>query len=99
MSTTLQPQFTPQSNKYAAKGIWFREEIVKREINIFKTDKVEKLEDIFNRGLKRVNPENLSEEVDGMVYIFILFFCFHLLEQKYFVSIPTYGCMGKSLDR
>ena len=41
LSKTLQPQFISRSNNYAAKSIWFREEIVKRGINLFKTDKVE----------------------------------------------------------
>ena len=34
-ANSFQPQFTPQSNKYSAKTIWFRKEIVKRGINIF----------------------------------------------------------------
>ena len=58
-------QFTPRSNNYAAKSIWFHDEILKREINLFNTDKVEKLEDIFNRGLTRVNPENLRKKLMG----------------------------------
>ena len=51
LAETLPPQFTPRSKHYAAKTIWFREEIVKRGIKLVKIDTLEQLGDIFTKGL------------------------------------------------
>ena len=51
LANTLPPQFTPCSKFYAAKTIWFREEINKRGIKLLKIDTVEQLGDIFTKGL------------------------------------------------
>ena len=38
----------------ASKTVWFREEIVKRGIELCKIDKVDQLGDVFTKGLTRV---------------------------------------------
>ena len=47
----LPPQFTPRGKFYAAKTIWFCEDINKQEIKLLKIDTVEKLGEIFIKGL------------------------------------------------
>jgi hypothetical protein len=56
LAKTLPPQFTPQSKYYAIKTIWFREEIVKRGIQLQKINTVEQMGDIFT---KRSHPSCL----------------------------------------
>jgi hypothetical protein len=51
LAKTLPPQFTPQSNYYAIKMIWFGEEIFERGIQLLKIDTVKQLGDIFTKGL------------------------------------------------
>ncbi len=41
LTKTLPPQFTPQSNYYAIKTIWFCEEIFKRDVQLHKIDSPE----------------------------------------------------------
>ena len=57
LAQTLPPQYTPRSKHYHIKTVWFREEIVKRGINLVKIETVEQLGDIFTR---RVLVELLS---------------------------------------
>ena len=64
-SNTLPPQFTPRSKYYASKTIWFREEINKRDIKIIKIETVEKLGDIFTKGLLRVSFEYTRKNIMG----------------------------------
>jgi hypothetical protein len=54
LAKTLPPQFTPQSKYHAIKTIWFREEILKRDIQLNKVNTVKQLGDIFIKGLTRV---------------------------------------------
>ena len=65
LAKTLPPQFTPRSKYYAIKTIWFREEIVKRGIQLIKIDTVEQLGDIFTKGLTRVVFEYLRLKIMG----------------------------------
>ncbi len=51
LARTLPPQFTPCSKFYAAKMIWFCEEINKSGIKLLKIDTVEQLWDIFTKRL------------------------------------------------
>ena len=65
LAQTLPPQFTPRSKHYAAKTIWFREEINKRGIKLLKIDTVEQLGDIFTKGLPRATFEYLRKKLMG----------------------------------
>ena len=65
LARTLPPQFTPRSKFYAAKMIWFREEINKRGIKLLKIDTVEQLGDIFTKGLPRATFEYLRKKIMG----------------------------------
>ena len=65
LEKTLQPQLTIWSNNYATNTIWFCEEIVKRWINLFKIDTVDKLGDIFTKLLKKVNFEHIRNKSMG----------------------------------
>ena len=62
---TLSPQFTPRSKYYATNNICFREDIVKRSINIFKTDTVDRIGDLFKRGMLINNFEYLHKKIMG----------------------------------
>ena len=53
LAKDLPPQFTPRSKYYAYKTIWFSEEIKERGIKLIHIDTVEKLGDIFTKGLPR----------------------------------------------
>ena len=94
MTKTFPWQFTHRSKHYAAKPIWFCEYIVKRGIKLCKIDTEEQLEDIFTKGIIKGQIWVASEEVDGLVDIFSLFFCCHPLDKKYCVSIPPCRCTG-----
>ena len=63
LAKTLPPQFIPQRKNYAAKTIWFCEEIVKRGINIFNIDTVEQLVNKFTKRFKRVAFEYLRKKL------------------------------------
>ncbi len=65
LAETLPPQFTPRSKHYAIKTIWFREQIVLREIRLFKIDTVEQLGDMFTKGLPRATFEYLRRKLLG----------------------------------
>ena len=65
LENNLPPQFTPRSKQYAAKTIWFRDEIVKRGIKLCKIDTVEKLGDIFTKVLTRVTLDYLWKKFMG----------------------------------
>ena len=62
---TLPPQFNLLSKLYASKTIWFREDINKRGIKLLKIDTVEKMEDIFTKGLPREAFEYLLKNIIG----------------------------------
>ena len=65
LAETLPPQFTPRSKWYASKTIWFRKEIVKQSIKLFKIDTVEQLGDLFTKCLPRVTYEYLRKKLMG----------------------------------
>eukprot|EP00804_Cyclotella_cryptica_P020101 CCRYP_014896-RA/>CCRYP_014896-RA protein AED:0.46 eAED:0.46 QI:0/-1/0/1/-1/0/1/0/80 len=65
LAETLPPQFTPRCKHCAIKTIWFREQIVKRKIKLVKIDTVEKLGDLFTKGLTRVTFEYLRRKQLG----------------------------------
>lgn len=65
LAETLPPQFTPRSKHYAIKTIWFREEIVKREIKLFKIDTAEQLGDLFTKPLTKVVFEYHRKKLMG----------------------------------
>ena len=53
LAQTLPPQFTPRSKWYHIETVWFREEIVKRQIKLMKICTTEQLGDIFTKGLSK----------------------------------------------
>jgi hypothetical protein len=65
LAQTLPPQYTPRSKHYHIKTVWFREEIVKRGINLVKIETVEQLGDIFTKGLGKVTFEYLRMKLMG----------------------------------
>ncbi len=60
---TLPPQYTPQSNHYHIKSIWFRELIKKLKIKLVKIETVEQLDDIFTKALPSVQFEYLQKNL------------------------------------
>jgi hypothetical protein len=54
LAKTLPPQFTTQSKYYAIKTIWFCKEILKRCVQLLKTNTVDQLGEIFTEGLTQV---------------------------------------------
>ena len=65
LAETLPPQFTPRSKYYAIKTVWFREEIMKRGVKLFKIDTVDQLGDILTKGLPRATFEHLRFKLMG----------------------------------
>lgn len=65
LAETIPPQFTPRSKYYAIKTVWFREEIQKRGVKLFKIETVEQLGDIFTKGLARATFEYLRSRMMG----------------------------------
>ena len=65
LAQTLPYQFTPRSKYYAAKTIWFCEEIFKRGIKLLKSDTLEQLGDMFTKGLPRKTFEYLRSNLMG----------------------------------
>jgi hypothetical protein len=65
LAETIPPQFTPRSKYYAIKTVWFREEIQKRGIKLFKIETIEQLGDIFTKGLPRATFEYLRKKMMG----------------------------------
>ena len=51
LARTFSPQFNPRSKYYATKTILFREEIVKRSVNLLRIDNIYHLGDLFTKGL------------------------------------------------
>ena len=51
LARNVPPKFTPHSNYYATKTIWFCEESNKRKIALLKIATVEYLGDLFTKGL------------------------------------------------
>ena len=91
LAKILPLQFIPWSKHYAAKTIYFRDEIIKCGIKLCKIDTVERLGDIFTKWLKRVILEYLQNTLWASRYL-QSFFCCHPLERKYHVSVPPRGC-------
>ena len=58
LAQTLPPQFTPRSKHYAAKTIWFQEEIVKVELSLLKLIRLSNLE-IFSQKVCPRLPLNI----------------------------------------
>ena len=65
LAQKLPPKYTPRAKHYHNKTIWFREEIVKRQIKLLKIDTVEQLGDIFTKGLPKVTFEYLRSKLMG----------------------------------
>ena len=65
LAESLPPQFTPRIKWYALKTVWFREEIFKRGIKLFKIDTVEQLGDMFTKGLSKPTFEYLRAKLMG----------------------------------
>lgn len=65
LAETLPPQFTPRSKHYAIKTIWFREQIVKRGIKLFKIETSEQLGDLFTKSLPKVTFEYHRKKLLG----------------------------------
>ena len=65
LAETLPPQFTPRSKYYAIKTVWFREEIMKRGVKLFKIETVDQLGDIFTKGLPRATFKHLRFKLMG----------------------------------
>ena len=65
LAETIPPQFTPRSKYYCTKTVWFREEIMKRQVSLKKIDTKEQLGDIFTKGLPRPQFEYLRKQLMG----------------------------------
>ena len=61
----IPPEHTPRSKFFHLETVWFREEIVKRCIQLVKIDTKEQLGDIFTKGLTRVPFEYLRNKLCG----------------------------------
>ena len=65
IAENLPPQFTPQSKHYAIKTVWFREQIVLREIKLVKIDTIDQLGYIFTKFLPKTVFEHLRKKLMG----------------------------------
>ena len=65
LDTNFPPQLIPRSKYYATKTIWFCGEVVKRRINILKIYNVDRLGDLFTKGLTITTFECLSKNIMG----------------------------------
>jgi hypothetical protein len=63
LAETIPPQFTPRSKYYAIKMVWFREEIQKRGVKLFKIETVEQLGHIFTKRLAQATFEYLRKRM------------------------------------
>ena len=63
LDTNFLCQLIPRSKYYATKIIWFREDIVKRRINLLKIDNVDHLGDLFTKGLTITTFECLIKKI------------------------------------
>ena len=69
ISRKLPPKFTPCSNYYTTKTIWFHEEINKSKIALSKIATVEKLGGLSTKGLPRATFEHLRNKKWFVDYI------------------------------
>lgn len=65
LAETIPPEFTPRSKFFHLETIWFREEIVKRQIRLVKVDTKDQLGDIFTKGLTKHVFEYLRKKLCG----------------------------------
>ena len=65
LAKTLPPQFTPRSKHYAVKTHWFREQIVRRGIEVLKIETLEQIGDICTKCLPRAQFEYLHKKIMG----------------------------------
>ena len=65
LARTFSPEFTTTSKYYAARTIWFCEDIVKRGVNILKIDTIEQLGDLFTKGLPRTAFKYMRKKIMG----------------------------------
>ena len=65
LAKTVPPQFTPASKHYAVKTHWFREQIIKRGIELCKIATVEQLGDICTKCLPQATFEYLRKKMMG----------------------------------
>ena len=65
LAQTIPPQFTPRSKHYAIKTHWWREQVIKRGIELLKIDTVDQLGDIFTKCLPRAQFEYLRKKLMG----------------------------------
>ncbi len=65
LAKTVPLQFTPRSKAYAVKTHWFREQIIKRSIELLKIDTKEQLGDMFTKCLPVATFEYLQKKLIG----------------------------------
>lgn len=65
LAQTIPPQFTPRSKHYAIKTHWFREQIIKRGIELLKIATADQLGDICTKCLPRAQFEYLRKKLMG----------------------------------
>ena len=65
LANTLPPQFTPASKHYAVKTHWFREQIIRRGIQVLKISTTEQLGDICTKCLPQATFEYLRKKLMG----------------------------------
>lgn len=65
LANTLPPQFTPASKHYAVKTHWFREQIIRRGIQVLKIATTEQLGDICTKCLPQATFEYLRKKLMG----------------------------------
>ena len=65
MARNLILQFTPCSNYYVTKNIWFHEEVVKRGIKLLKIDTVEHIGRLFTKELLTNMFEYMHKNIMG----------------------------------
>lgn len=65
LAKTVPPQFTPRSKHYAIKTHWFREQIIKRGIELVKIETLEQLGDIATKCIPQAQFEYLRKKLMG----------------------------------
>ena len=65
LANTLPPQFTPASKHYAVKTHWFREQIIRRGIQVLKISTTEQLGDLCTKCLPQATFEYLRKKLMG----------------------------------
>ena len=61
----IPPEYTPRSKFFHLETVWFREEIIKRGIEIVHIATKEQLGDLFTKGLTRIPFEYLRNKLCG----------------------------------